>query len=215
MNTPFAKIVPKRPWRAPATKEGQAKKKAFSIIYASRIGRREKQNQRTNFSFASTKVWRVTADPLYSDAVVTEAHARQHNRRGFDNGPPRRPGLRMGATRPWDTIRTQYSATWAKIAFRKYYEQGAAATVPVRFHGASPAFRLSTRRHVSASPTATRLERVCRAHPRRRPPPPPGGRCEAAPPPLYLVGVGLCISPPPPPSRALPLCWHARVRSGV
>ena len=158
-----------------------------------------KEKSADELFFASTKVWRVTADPLYSDAVVTEAHARQHNRRGFDNGPPRRPGLRMGATRPWDTIRTQYSATWAKIAFRKYYEQGPAATMPVRLHGASPAFRLSTRRHVSASPTATRLERVCRAHPRRRPPPPPGGRCEAAPPPLYLVGVGLCISPPPPP----------------
>ena len=141
MNTPFAKIVPKHPRRAPATKEGHAKKKAFSIIYASRIGRREKQNQRTNFSFASTKVWRVTADPLHSDAVVTEAHARQYNRRSFDNGPPRRPGLRVGAIRPWDTARTQYSATWAKIAFRKYYEQGAAATMPVRFHGASPRSR--------------------------------------------------------------------------
>ena len=174
-----------------------------------------KEKSADELFFASTKVWRLTADPLYSDAVVTEAHARQHNRRGFDNGPPRRPGLRMGATRPWDTIRTQYSATWAKIAFRKYYEQGAAATVPVRFHGASPTFRLSTRRHASASPTATCLEPVCRAHPRRRPPPPPGGRCEAAPPPLYLVGVGLCISPPPPPSRALTPCWHARVRSGV
>ena len=158
-----------------------------------------KEKSADELFFASTKVWRVTADPLYSDAVVTEAHARQHNRRGFDNGPPRRPGLRMGATRPWDTIRTQYSATWAKIAFRKYYEQGAAANVPVRFHGASPTFRLSTRRHASASPTATCLELVGRAHPRRRPPPPPGGRCEAAPPPLYLVGVGLCIPPPPPP----------------
>ena len=163
-----------------------------------------KEKSADELFFASTKVWRVTADPLYSDAVVTEAHARQHNRRGFDNGPPRRPGLRMGATRPWDTIRTQYSATWAKIAFRKYYEQGAAATVPVRFHGASPAFRLSTRRHASASPTATCLEPVCRAHPRRRPPPPPGGRCEAAPPPLFLVGVGLRISPPLPPLSSTP-----------
>ena len=174
-----------------------------------------KEKSADELFFASTKVWRVTADPLYSDAVVTEAHARQHNRRGFDNGPPRRPGLRMGATRPWDTIRTQYSATWAKIAFRKYYERGPLQPCPSGFMALRQ--RFASRRVVTPAPAHSlpawnpwTVHTPGAALPPRR-----GGGARRRRHLFTSWGWG-CASPlHPPPSRALTPCWHARVRSGV